>query len=202
MYRMVWQHASDQQLHKIFWRDSTQEPLRTYRLKTVTYGTSSAPYLATRCLNKCAEDGAECYPAAAAVVKKSFYVDDMLAGTHTIEEGKELCKDVFKLLKGSGFNLRKWNSNHSEILQEIPSNLRDDRAVLDLDEKATVKTLGLTWEPATDTLRIKVPDWRPEALVTHRIVLSEIAKLFDPYGLVGPVIVLGKLPLEGEVLMG
>ncbi|XP_062703843.1 uncharacterized protein LOC134286271 [Aedes albopictus] len=196
MYRMVWQQASDQLLHKIFWRDSSEEPLRTYKLTTVTYGTSSAPYLATRCLNQCAEEGAERYPVAAAIVKKTFYVDDMLAGFHTVEEGKLVCKDVRELLQGSGFNLRKWNSNDPEILSEIPSQLRDDREVLDLDEKATVKTLGLTWEPATDTLRIKVPSWKPEGPVTHRIVLSEIARLFDPYGLVGPVIVQGKLFLQ------
>ncbi|XP_062541892.1 uncharacterized protein LOC134209885 [Armigeres subalbatus] len=172
MYRMVWQQASDQLLHKIFWRDSSQEPLKTYKLTTVTYGTSSAPYLATRCLNKCADEGAERYPAAAAVVKKCFYVDDMLAGSHTIEGGKQLCKGVLELLK------------------------EDVREVLDLDEKATVKTLGLTWEPAADKFWIKVPYWKPEGHVTHRIVLSEIARLFDPYGLVGPVIVQGKIFLQ------
>ncbi|XP_065091295.1 uncharacterized protein LOC135712267 [Ochlerotatus camptorhynchus] len=196
MYRMVWQHELDQLLHKIFWRDSVEEPLRTYKLTTVTYGTSSAPYLATRCLNKCAEEGAERYPVASVVVKKSFYVDDMLAGSHTIEEGERLCKEVLELLKGSGFNLRKWNSNNPKILAAIPSHLRDDREFRNLDEKATVKTLGLTWAPATDTLWIKVPDWRPGGPITHRVVLSEIARLFDPYGLVGPVVVQGKLFLQ------
>ncbi|XP_062541889.1 uncharacterized protein LOC134209882 [Armigeres subalbatus] len=94
MYRMVWQQASDQLLHKTFWRDSSQEPLETYKFTTVTYGTSSVPYLATRCLNKCEDESAERYRAAAAVVEKSFYVDDMMAGSHTIEEGKQLSKDV------------------------------------------------------------------------------------------------------------
>ncbi|XP_062557805.1 uncharacterized protein LOC134222660 [Armigeres subalbatus] len=101
-----------------------------------------------------------------------------------------------KGITGSGFNLRKWNSNSQQVLKSIPSYLRDDRQILDLDEKATVKTLGLTWEPATDTLWIKVPDWRPGGPITHRVVLSEIARLFDPYGLVGPVVVLGKLFLQ------
>ncbi|XP_062556775.1 uncharacterized protein LOC134221602 [Armigeres subalbatus] len=196
MYRMVWLHEQDQQLHKIFWRDEVDEPLRTYKLTTVTYGTASAPYLATRCLNKCAEEGRDHYPVGSKVVKKSFYVDDMLAGSHTVEDGVQLCKEVLELLKGSGFNLRKWNSNSPQVLKSIPSNLRDDRQILDLDEKATVKTLGLTWEPATDTLWIKVPDWRPGGPITHRVVLSEIARLFDPYGLVGPVVVLGKLFLQ------
>ncbi|XP_062541003.1 uncharacterized protein LOC134209034 [Armigeres subalbatus] len=160
-----------------FLEDSSQEPLKTYKLTTVTYGTSSA----TRCLNKCADEGAERYPAAAAVVKKCFYVDDMLAGSHTIEEGKQLCKDVLELLKEYGFNLRKWNTNNPAILAEIPPDLRDEREILDLDEKATVKTLGLTWEPAADKFWIKVPYWKPEGHVTHRIVLSEIARLFDEW---------------------
>lgn len=59
-----------------------------------------------------------------------------------------------------------------------------------------MKTLCLTWEPATDRLSIKVLNWRSEAPVTHSIILSEVAKMFDPYGLVGPVIVMGKLFLQ------
>lgn len=98
-----------------------------YSTTTVMYGTSSAPYLTTCCLNRCAEEGAERYAVAAAVVNNIFYVVDMLAGFQTIEEGKLVCKDIRELLQGSGFNMRKWNSNHPEILSKIPPKLHDDR---------------------------------------------------------------------------
>lgn len=64
------QSDSDQQLHKIYWRDITQDKLKTHKLTTVVCGTSSAPYLATRCLNKCADNGAAQYLIGSTVVNK------------------------------------------------------------------------------------------------------------------------------------
>ena len=57
MYCQVRIHEVDRNLQRILWRRSANEPLRTYGLSTVTYGTASAPYLATRCLQQLAEDG-------------------------------------------------------------------------------------------------------------------------------------------------
>ncbi|XP_055543031.1 uncharacterized protein LOC129728607 [Wyeomyia smithii] len=144
MYRMINVVEQDQPLQRILWRESVDERLRTYQLTTVTYGTSSAPFLATRSLKRCAEEGEKTHPVAANVTKNSFYVDDMLAGVHTVDEGKKLCSDVQSLLGSAGFNLRKWHSNQQEILNNIPSYLRDERDVLNIDTTSTVKTLGLT----------------------------------------------------------
>jgi hypothetical protein len=50
MYRQVRIHQDDRKLQRILWKRSTEEPLRTYELSTVMYGTASASYLATCCL--------------------------------------------------------------------------------------------------------------------------------------------------------
>lgn len=86
MYRIVGQHAPDQLLHR--YTGVVLQRSRTYKINTVTYGTSSAAYLATHCFNRCAEEVAEYFLIAAATV----------------------------LLQGSGFNLRKWNSSDPGIL--------------------------------------------------------------------------------------
>ncbi|GFX69049.1 integrase catalytic domain-containing protein [Trichonephila clavipes] len=44
-----------------------REPIKTYELTTVTYGTVSAPYLATRTLKQLAMDEANNFPLAAPV---------------------------------------------------------------------------------------------------------------------------------------
>jgi len=56
MYRQINVHPQDRDLQRIIWRYSSEEPIQEYKLTTVTYGTSSAPYLATRCLKKLADD--------------------------------------------------------------------------------------------------------------------------------------------------
>ena len=50
MYRQIVVRPRDRDLQRILWRYSSDEPIQEYRLTTVTYGTSSAPFLSTRCL--------------------------------------------------------------------------------------------------------------------------------------------------------
>ncbi|KAH8241668.1 hypothetical protein KR032_003643, partial [Drosophila birchii] len=55
MYRQVWMHPDNQFHQLIVWRKKPSEDLKFYRLKTVTYGTTSAPFLATKCLDYLSE---------------------------------------------------------------------------------------------------------------------------------------------------
>ncbi|GFV20710.1 uncharacterized protein TNCV_777551 [Trichonephila clavipes] len=61
---------------------------KTYELTTVTYGTVSAPYLATRTLKQLAMDEANNFPLAAPVVLSDCYMDDILSGSESIEENR------------------------------------------------------------------------------------------------------------------
>ncbi|XP_065075684.1 uncharacterized protein LOC135699369 [Ochlerotatus camptorhynchus] len=64
---------------------------------------------------------------------------------------------------------------------------------IDLNRDQTIKTLGLHWEPASDRLKYKIDLLLPpNAVLTKRLTLSYIAQLFDPLGLVGPVVVMAK----------
>ncbi|GFU64044.1 DUF1758 domain-containing protein [Trichonephila clavipes] len=49
-----------------------------YKLNTVTYGTTCAPYLATRTIQQLARDEGEHYPLAASVTIRDIYKDDIL----------------------------------------------------------------------------------------------------------------------------
>ncbi|XP_062541484.1 uncharacterized protein LOC134209520 [Armigeres subalbatus] len=193
MYRMVQQQPADRRLHKILWRDNPNESIRVFQLNTVTYGTASAPYLATKCLNRLAELDGNKYPEAAKVLRKDFYVDGMMSGVDDVEESKQLCSDIQELLRGGGFNLRKWSSNCSSVLKNIPEELHDDRSSFELDDSsATIKTLGLIWEPRLDVFRFKVPEWNTSR-ICKRTVISDLARIFDPVGLIGVVIVSAKI---------
>ena len=68
MYRQIIIHPQDRNLQRILWRHSSEQPIQEYQLTTVTYGTSAAPFLATRCLKKLADDNQRKYPKAAQVL--------------------------------------------------------------------------------------------------------------------------------------
>ncbi|XP_053687258.1 uncharacterized protein LOC128736793 [Sabethes cyaneus] len=197
MYRMVKVQASDQDLQRILWRDSPTDPIKCYKLTTVTYGTASAPYLATKCLQTLAEQGKESHPIGAKAVERDFYVDDLLSGADTIDQVCELVSQTSHLLESAGFVLRKWRSNKGEALINVPSHLRDDDSAKELDSSsAAVKTLGLLWDSISDDFRFNVPKWNSSAVITKRVVLSDAARIFDPLGLVSPVTILAKIFLQ------
>ncbi|XP_055623373.1 uncharacterized protein LOC129766803 [Toxorhynchites rutilus septentrionalis] len=197
MYRMIRVQPDDGALQRILWRDSPTDDIRTYELTTVTYGTACAPYLATKCLQQLADISEETHPTAAKILRRDFYMDDLLSGVDQIPQGKMVVSELINLLDSAGFPLRKWSSNCSEILSDIPEHLHDDRSHLQLDSSnSVIKTLGLVWELSTDTFQFSTPKWASATFITKRSVLSDVSRLFDPLGLVGPVIVQAKIFIQ------
>ena len=63
-------------------------------------------------------------------------------------------------------------------------------------EKDYTKTLGLEWNTATDTFRVTVSRLLPSETVTKRILVCDIAKVFDVLGWFAPVTVSMKILLQ------
>jgi len=124
MYHQIVVHPEDRDLQRILWRYSSQEPIQEYRLTTVTYGTSSSPFLATRCLRKLADNQCQ-YPRAAQALRNDFYVEDLLSGTSTLENAIKMQQEISSFLKTAGLTLRKWACNNSIFLNTIPKELQN-----------------------------------------------------------------------------
>lgn len=194
MFRQILVDKLDTPLQRIVYRFSRDEPIQTYELVTVTYGTASAPFHATRVLQQLANDEKHTFPKAAEVLCRDCYVDDLFSGGDNVDEVIELRQQLDALLKKGGFELRKWASNIEAVLDGIPADNRAVQPFVDLDRDQCIKTLGLHWEPATDQLRYKIQPSTSaaEEHLTKRIALSRIAELFDPLGLVSPVVTAAK----------
>jgi hypothetical protein len=65
---------------------SSDKPIQEFKLTIVTYATASVPFLATKCLNKLAEDNAQLHPKPAQMSYSDCYVDDLLSGSQTLAE--------------------------------------------------------------------------------------------------------------------
>ena len=99
MFRQINVHPQDRDLQRIVWRYSSEERIQGCKLTTVTYGTSSAPYLATRCLKKLADDNKCQYPNAAQEMSNESYVDDLLSGTSSTEDAIKVQQEITSLLR-------------------------------------------------------------------------------------------------------
>ncbi|XP_065076352.1 uncharacterized protein LOC135699955 [Ochlerotatus camptorhynchus] len=196
MYRQMLLHKADRPYHRIKWRKDASETIATYKLQTVTYGTASAPYLATKTLQKLASDAGHSFPAAAEPVAKNFYVDDILSGADNIESAIQIRREVSAMLGSAGIPMKKWASNSVEVLEDIPPEDRSIQPWHDLQYPQSVSTLGLIWEPGTDIFRFKVQLPLPAAVLTKRRIMSYVAQIFDPLGLVGPAVRKAKLFMQ------
>ena len=96
---------------RIFWRSHSSQCSKCYELQTVTYGTSSAPFLATGCLNQLAIEYKSKYLQICDIITNDFYVDDSLTGAESIEDLLDIKIKVNHTLICAGFDLRKWLSN-------------------------------------------------------------------------------------------
>ncbi|XP_037931078.1 uncharacterized protein LOC119665895 [Teleopsis dalmanni] len=83
------------------------------------------------------------------------------------------------------------------VWRNEPRIPHDDLEVnLDLENNNdTTKTLGLSWCPKSDSLCVKVK-LEPVCSTTKRSATSDLAWLFDPLGLLSPVVVMAKIFIQ------
>ncbi|CAK1593737.1 unnamed protein product [Parnassius mnemosyne] len=198
MYRAIELNPVQRPLQKIIFRFDPSEPLRTYTLNTVTYGTASAPYLATKYLVSLADNIEDSQVQRA--IRRDFYVDDYLSGGNTIAETVTIANRVQSVLSSAKFNLRKWRSNHPQILNQITnSNESYDTHTLHFYKQGLnshqSKTLGRNWACDSDSLTYTI-NIKSTTKVTKRHILSVISQIFDPLGLVGPCVVEAKIVMQ------
>ncbi|XP_062711045.1 uncharacterized protein LOC134289057 [Aedes albopictus] len=198
MYRQIIMDPRDTHFLRVFWCEQPSDRLRVLELTTVTYGTASAPFQATRCLQQLAEDESTDYPIGARIVKEDFYVDDALSSADSLPAAVEAVKQLKGIMQKGGFSLHKWCSNSNELLEHIPTAEQEQPAALEeYEPNGVIKVLGLLWDPKADIFQIARPIQRSlKQPVTKRIIYSEVARLFDPLGLVSSVIVVAKLLVQ------
>jgi hypothetical protein len=193
MYRQMRVRPADRKYQHILWSNHKGD-VETYRLNTVTFGLSAAPHLAVRCLKQLANDESHRFPRASSILRRDFYVDDALTGADTKQEVVSIRKELTKLLRSAGLNIREWASNDQDILRGLSEI--DKNRKLQLGESPTLKTLGGFWDSHEDTILYSVETKTSMSHITKRSISSVIARIYDPLGLFAPVIVRAKILLQ------
>ncbi|XP_018375248.1 PREDICTED: uncharacterized protein LOC108769016 [Trachymyrmex cornetzi] len=192
MYRQVLVDPAQTSLQKILWRNNPEDEVGTYELLTITYGTSAASILATRCFIHLAEQHSAELPLGSPCVKRDFYVDDLLTGADSIRELEQIRDEVIRLLRAGSFELSKWASNCPQLLESLRKH-NGELISLNSDDSSV---LGIRWSQSQDMLLFSCELEPTCNVVSKRVILSEISRCFDPLGLLGPTIVIAKLILQ------
>ncbi|XP_075151043.1 uncharacterized protein LOC142225150 [Haematobia irritans] len=190
MYRQVNVHKDDRKFQLILWRENCDMPIQTYELNTVTYGTGPAPFLAIRCLKEISHLFNEVYPLGSKIIATDFYVDDLLSGANDIDTLMQIRSEVIQILNACGFSLAKWHSN--------VKGFGSDESVMQLDvhDATFTRALGVNWKPQDDVIFFHLDNDFSNLPATKRNILSVSSRLFDPLGLLSPIIIKAKILLQ------
>ena len=102
------------------------------------------------------EWGSSKFPKGAKVIADNRYVDDILIADTDVAEMIQARNETTKLLGTFGFDIKQWNSNHSDI-----GTVKEDGNVL-----------ALNWDANYDALKTQVKERREVTEFTKRVVLS------------------------------
>ena len=147
-------------------------------------------------------------------VLDGFYVDDWTFGGNDDDETLLLHHSVKSCLAAGRFNLRKWASNSKELMQKItevrvksdtdtslPTVERENESYAKISvgglheidpTQGEHKVLGINWNLNSDTFVIKldkITAFARDLEPNKRNVLRLTAKLFDPLGLISPIMI-------------
>jgi hypothetical protein len=186
MFRQIEVHEQDKKYQRILWRENPNEELKHFQLNTITYGLKSSSYLATRCILQISKDYSH-DSTVSSIIKNSFYVDDCMSGCKTELECINIKNKLISIFQSYGMNLVKWTSNSVPICDTNHKNLQSSQDVQQ-------KVLGLYWNNLLDTFNYK-PTFN-NIVYTKRNIMSEISKLYDPLGLLSPIVINFKILMQ------
>ncbi len=192
MFRGILLNVEEKDWHRFLYR-AVDGSIRDARMRRLTFGVKSSPFLATQVLRRHAQDHLDSHPAAAHAVLADFYVDDVLSGARNAEEAHALFMDLRTFCAEAGLDLRKWRTNDPALRQLIPDELlEEDRNVSPSPDSH--KALGVHWDTASDSLYVAIPDLPSDfAKVTKRVIAALTAGVFDVLGLFAPVVISARI---------
>ena len=197
MYLRIGISPEDQIYHRFLWRgcEHFRKP-DVFEFDRVVFGVNSSPFQAQYVLRQHAKKFQGDYPIAAETILHSTYMDDSMDSIRNEERAIELYTQLARLLSAAGMFARKWLSNSSRVLEQVPLQDRKSEVDLDTDPLPCAKTLGVWWQASEDTFTFKENAPEDTMLYTKRNFLKKIATLFDPIGFLAPFTIRANILLQ------
>ena len=199
MYNSVILEEVEQHCHRYLWSDVELDFPKTYVITRVNMGDKPAGAISTEALYLTAEKFKEKDPVAAEMLRSGSYVDDIVDSAKSREDAKELANGAENILFEGGFRIKFWLFSGDNIESDV------------------TEVLGVKWFPFTDMIAVQssinfspkkrgvhtLPDLKPSDIpneipdvLTKRLVLSQVMKIYDPMGIWSPVSLRGRLLLR------
>ncbi|EFP00902.1 hypothetical protein CRE_10685 [Caenorhabditis remanei] len=187
-FLQVFLSEQDREVTRVLWirdleKPLTEENIVTYHFTRVLFGLNVSPFLlgATILFHLASHPEKE----LAEEMKKNLYVDNLVltsdGDANELERIYRTAKDAFSEMH---MNLREFQSNSMEFNERVDEK---DRA-----QEEHMKVLGIMWHSDTDQMTMEV-DLEENVKNSRRTVSSTIAGVYDPLGMLAPLMLQMKL---------
>ena len=205
MFNTVHLSIFDQHVHRFLWRNmQTEREPDICVLTAVPFGDRPSGCIVMLAMKETASMMKDEYPLAYKIIDEDSYVDDILHSLDNVEDVMCAIKDVEYVLGQGGFKVKSWTISGTD-------NSSDKVHLLESENE---RVLGVEWNPKYDEFRFETKinfsaknrgvrvlpnltkdnvDVATPEILTKRLVLSQIATVYDPLGLISPFILKGKL---------
>lgn len=206
----------DRDCLRFLWADNVLEGdmnASVYRFARVVFGLNSSPFLLNATLRYHFSTFEKEDKEFAKKMVESFYVDDMVSGDNDKDAAFDLYVKTKDRLGKGGFKLRKWVTNNKyleeqiqsqdegEMICKLVSRLDDEESYASTTVNAHVnsngqKVLGQSWDRHSDSFQFELASVGVKAQglnCTKRNMLKVLAGIFDPLGIISPIVVTAKI---------
>lgn len=177
----------------LWFEDETLEKVITYRFRVVIFGATSSPFLLQKTLIHHLETHSN--PLSKSLISK-FYVDNFCSTYSDLVQLNHDFPVINTILSDASLPLQGWVSNDA-IFNE---NIGVDHETINIYD---VNVLGLSWNTVNDEISLypskkvgKDECKHHHHQITKRLTVSVISSVYDPLGLMSPVLIKGKLFIQ------
>ena len=163
-----------------------------HRMKVHVFGAKSSPSCAAFALKQTAKEFGKLFsPEESEMVFKCFYVGNWLTSVDYEISNRKMIDDLTNPLEMGGFKLTKWLSTSKLVMETVPQEERAKEIKNPCLTNIKNRVLRMIWNVKEDLIQFEVN--AEDKVLTCQFILSITNCLFDPLGLVVPVIVEARL---------
>ena len=187
---------------RFLWYDdvyATDREVVMFRFTRVLFGVNASLWLLVIVIRKHLEKYADVDPEFVKYVLRCLFVDDNVGGADDSSEAIVMYKKLKKIFLEAGFDLRKWCSNDEVLVLQIKENEatnNNDGGETDVLTKEIMKMFGVTWNVMQDKYSVptfEIFNENRDNPITKRNILKSVASIYDPIGIISPVVVTFKI---------
>ena len=201
MFLRICTETRDQRFLRVLYQPERDGPIKVVQCSRHVFGLRSSPYIAMEVIRSHAKLREDRWPLAARAVHECSIVDDILTTANSERELMTLHKELRCLFADMSMSIHKCASNSPAMMRCIPETERAKQIRLEEFQGSEpsllpiIKTLGLVYRPEQDDFCYEYSHTF-EGPWTLRRMVSAVARLYDPIGLISPFLMAGRAIIQ------